>query len=217
MAVDQSKLQALTLDEFLDGWEADGYPIPAGLRSHPAGKQMSPWARDRVVAGPQHAFIRTMEALLASRWRSAVGEMKETPAEDEGWQPAELAILNDFGCRIFDPAPIKPQRVRFQDHVILQRTDNTFNNYVEVQLTTESVDTGDAVFQVKVLESGATEFEPPISVTLSHDGSTKFYTLKFDIGPRQIGSLIVVEILRDAASVSDTLAAEVGLIAARLI
>jgi len=34
MAVDQSKLQALTLDEFLDGWEADGYPIPAGLRSH---------------------------------------------------------------------------------------------------------------------------------------------------------------------------------------
>lgn len=221
MAVDEVKLQQFTLDEFLDAWEADGLPIPKTKRAWPAYDEQAaphPDAMDRLTAGPQHAFIRTFEALLASRWRSAVGEMRETPAEDDTYRPAGLAILNDFGVRLFRKSAPKRERVRFQDHIILQRTDNTFVNYVECIFTTEATITGDAIFQVRVREgtdSGA--WEAPVSATLSHDGAQKFYTLKFDIGPRALGTLLSIEIYRDKDSAGDTLADDVGLIAARLV
>jgi len=164
------------------------------------------------------------DAILADRWRYAVGEMLSTPAEDANFQPADIGMIDGLATRVLRHSVNKAELMRFQDVVLFQNSDNDFQNFVQVKVIMIGSNTGDASLNVRVrpvdVATGqpAGAFQSPITVPFTYNGSPIVADLKFDIGIYNVDQMLGIQIDRNAQDPNlDTVGEDLGVIAARLV
>lgn len=228
MPVNEADLVKYTFDEYLDAWERDGQEIPALSRAFPAMDEIEdagahPDALDRIVSGPQFALIRTMDAIMADRWRDAV-TLKENPIKDGSQQPAPIAIINDTGVRVLDKTAAPAHHIRFRDTIILQKSDDTFENYVEALMTVDGADAGTVSLSLryKVIPAATllvpASWQTPDTQNVAVSGADKVYKVQFGMNNEnyQIGDVLIGEIYRNNDA-NDTITPIVGVSNIRVV
>lgn len=236
----RARLIEVGLKQWLDAWEGAGLPdgIPQGLRSLQAYSEANqnkdiipnPKAWDRVICGLQNAVAETMYRKIATAWVNAAlpGETPGFTASDL-WVPADKAIFNNIGVRVFHKTPSARERWTFKNSVLVQiptadqATWGTFANRVDIRWTSESTNTGNVAWNVRLVHVDSTglidtDFGTPEAEVVAYTGNKKVYETRFEFDAFDVGDIVVAQIDREYDNeVDDTLEASVGLIDARVV
>lgn len=235
----RQRILDLGLQQWLDAWERAGLEIPIGSRAFPAfsdptqAPAVHPAALDRLFVGLQNAIVETMARGVECAWVNAI-DQGETIAheEDTDWAPAEVAIMNNLGVRLFPKSPVDPagrRRWAMKRCILVQVPTadqaeyGAFDNRVDVKWTSESTEEGVVALNVRVVRVPSSGVIPanwsaPITVNAEYDGSKKVFETRFDeFGNFNVGDVLAVQIDRDADNLDDTLEADIGVLCARVV
>ncbi len=220
------------MQAWLDAWENAGDVWPSETRAWIASAAPGPQYMDRFFAGVQNAIAETMARQIETAWRSPM-HPQDTPGGESGgqWEPAPKVLMNGLGVRRFDKTPDKRQRWAFKDYVKAQVPSDqqgdfgTVTNRVDFQWLAEGSNTGYVDWRVRVVVVGDDGMigvsEAPVTPPPEdrwYDGDDRLREARADIGVRDVGDLVLVQIDRDAENAADdTLDAPVGLAGARVV